>query len=140
MIHQKIPLTRQMQVRVKMCSARRVVLKLPLEPNKNHLGTGFGGSVMAGQALCCWAFLMNYYAAKGWRVSIVLQNSESRFFKPVLSDFLVECRAPALAEMKKLDLTLKRHLRGRIELKALAANGAVEFIGRYVIVRRKSRE
>lgn len=118
------------------CSPKAVRLKLPLKPNRNHLGTGFGGSVMAGQALCCWAYLMNYFDEKGLEVSIVLQDSESRFYKPVLDDFSVECAAPRLAELRHLDLSLKRHGRGRITLKAMAAGKAVEFIGRYVVQKR----
>jgi thioesterase domain-containing protein len=136
MIHQKIPLTRQMHIKVSHCSVKKVTLKMPLKPNRNHLGTGFGGSVLAGQALCCWAFLMNYYEEKGWNVSIVLQDSQARFIKPVIKDFFVECRAPRLAELRQLDLSLERHCKGRIELKAYAARGAVEFSGRYVIVRK----
>lgn len=136
MIHQKIPLTRQMKVKVVACSSKKVALKLPLKPNRNHLGTGFGGSVLASQALCCWAYLMNYYDEKGWDVSIVLQDSDANFKKPVVRDFIVECRAPRLAEMAELDLSLNKHRRGRIELKATAASGAVEFSGRYVVFRK----
>ena len=52
-LHEKIPLTRAMGLRVAESSAARLVLEAPLAANVNHLGTAFGGSLHALPTLAC---------------------------------------------------------------------------------------
>src|SRR5258708_20307400 len=54
-LHEKIPLTRAMGLRVAESTAVRLVLEAPLAANVNHLGTAFGGSLHALPTLACYA-------------------------------------------------------------------------------------
>src|SRR5690606_33240492 len=54
-LHAKIPLARAMGVRVERCDSEGLVLTAPLEPNHNHLGTAFGGSLAALATLAGYA-------------------------------------------------------------------------------------
>ena len=46
-LHQHIPLSLYMEVKVKQADEYGVTLQAPLEPNINHRSTVFGGSVSA---------------------------------------------------------------------------------------------
>ena len=80
-LHAKIPLARAMGVRVERCDSEALVLTAPLEPNHNHLGTAFGGSLAALATLAGYAFL--------WRelrdpdAHIVIRRSELDYRHPV---------------------------------------------------------
>ncbi len=46
-LHREIPITAAMGIRVESYNEKELVLTAPLEPNHNHLGTAFGGSLSA---------------------------------------------------------------------------------------------
>jgi thioesterase domain-containing protein len=143
LIHKKIPLTKRMGLRVIKSSAQKVVFSLPHLQNINHVGTVFGGSIGAAQAVCCWALLLNYFEQADLEVlkpQVVLKSSKSRYFVPLSGNFIVECLAPELKKLKrfKSDLTKKR--KAQLILKSVArtstksATEHVEFIGDFFVI------
>jgi thioesterase domain-containing protein len=56
-ILKSVPLTVKMGVRVKTLGQKGLTLALPLRPNRNHIQTAFGGTLIAAQAVACWAWL-----------------------------------------------------------------------------------
>jgi len=56
-LHEQIPLTRAMGVRVRSWDGEKLWLSAPLEPNHNHLGTAFGGSLSALATLAGYSLL-----------------------------------------------------------------------------------
>ena len=46
-LHEQIPLTKAMEVTLESYDGSQLVVTAPLEPNYNHLGTAFGGSLSA---------------------------------------------------------------------------------------------
>ena len=44
-IHDEIPLSRALGIQLHSWDGRSLLLSAPLEPNRNHQGTGFGGSI-----------------------------------------------------------------------------------------------
>lgn len=99
-LHEKIPLTRAMGVRVERVAADGVVLAAPLGPNHNHMGTAFGGSLAALATLAGYCVL---WVALGDRDGhIVVKRGEMDYRRPVTGDIRAECRAPveALAEFR----------------------------------------
>jgi thioesterase domain-containing protein len=56
-LHEHIPLSQHMQVRVVSCDAHGVKLTAPLLPNINHRHTMFGGSASALAILAGWTWL-----------------------------------------------------------------------------------
>ncbi len=135
MIHQKIPLTKGMGLRVKASSTAKVEFAIPLRPNVNHVGTAFGGTILACQAVSCWGWLINFFEASDIQGAVVvLKRSTNSFKKPIVHNFTVTCRAPALAIRSKLLRDLTNKGRAQLKITSEAANHAATFVGEYVIV------
>ena len=64
-LHAKIPLTKAMGLRAIETGPRQIVLEAPLEPNINHLGSVFGGTLHALPTLACYAS-GNEGLVEGW--------------------------------------------------------------------------
>ena len=137
-LHEKIPLTRAMGLRVTESSARQLVLEASLEKNVNHLGTAFGGSLHALPTLACYAVLWTLLREAGIDGHVVVKHSEAFYRQPVHGPLRAVCARPAAAFVHEFILDLQRHKKARMELSAIVegANGkpAVEFSGSFVAV------
>lgn len=88
-LHDKIPITRAMGVRVARFDDRMLTLTAPLEENHNHLGTAFGGSLSAIATLAGYALL---WLELGDREShIVIKSSSMRYLHPVRGEIRADC-------------------------------------------------
>src|SRR5262245_2254533 len=81
-LHEKIPLTAAMGLRVIESNARRLVLEAPLAANKNHLGTAFGGSLHALPTLACYAALWTLLREAGVDGHVVVKRSQAYYRQP----------------------------------------------------------
>lgn len=82
----KIPLSKAMQVEFKTLTSDCVEMMAPLEPNKNHQGTAFGGSLYSVAALTAWSLVEK--SLEGIDVGyLVIQDSQVKYLKPVIGDF-----------------------------------------------------
>ena len=142
MIHSKIPLTRGMGLRVIKSSAQKVVFSLPHSPNINHVGTVFGGSIAAAQAVCCWSLLLNYFEESGLKElkpHVVLREGTNNYSAPLKGTFEVECKAPSASVLSRFKKDLVQKKRAKLKLKASAHPKAsrekahVEFLGDYFV-------
>lgn len=134
-LHEKIPLTRAMAVRV-VESGARLVLEAPLAPNVNHLGSAFGGSLHALPTLACYAALWTMLREAGIDGHVVVKRSYASYKQPVTGVLrAVSLRPPPGIAAEFID-DLKRHKKARMDLEAIVegANGkpAVEFHGSFV--------
>ena len=85
---QHLPLAGAMGVRVRQATAARVVLHFPLEPNLNHHGTAFGGSLSAAGILAGWSLLhLRLRDAGEATAGVVVGDSRTRFRRPVAGSF-----------------------------------------------------
>lgn len=135
MIHRKIPLTKRMGLRVNKSSVKGVAFVVPLKPNVNHVGTAFGGTILACQAVSCWAWLLNFFELHGIEnATVVLKSSTGQFSKPVVKNFKVVCRGPNRTAQTKCLKDLKRQKRAYLKIESEAANHAATFRGEYVII------
>ena len=68
-LHEQIPLTQSMGVTLESYDGTQLVVTAPLEPNHNHLGTAFGGSLSALTTLTGYAMLWLELGDRwcGWR-------------------------------------------------------------------------
>ena len=113
-LHAKIPLARAMGVRVERCDSEGLVLTAPLEPNHNHLGTAFGGSLAALATLAGYAFL--------WRelrdpdAHIVIRRSELDYRHPVHDTLRATCLRPPESALNAFRNAFKRSGKARIRL------------------------
>jgi thioesterase domain-containing protein len=137
-LHKKIPLTRAMGLHVAESSAARLVLEAPLEPNRNHLGTAFGGSLHALPTLACYGALWTLLREAGVDGHVVVKRSSAAYRAPVTGKLRAVCERPAAARVTEFMADLRRHGKARMELAAVVegADGrpAVEFSGSFVAV------
>ncbi len=115
-LHERIPLSVALGVRVAAASPECVRLTAPLEANVNHIGTVFGGSAAAVATLAAWGVLRLRLAAAGLGARTVIQRSRMEYERPITSDFEAECRLTDPVAWKRFAATLSRHGRARLRL------------------------
>ncbi|HEX7031339.1 MAG TPA: YiiD C-terminal domain-containing protein [Gammaproteobacteria bacterium] len=111
-----IPLVPQMQVRVERLTDAALVLSAPLEPNRNHIGTVFGGSLNALGTLACWGLV--WLALHGRDAHIVIHEGRMKFRKPATAGFSAACALPEEATLQNFVAQYERRGRARINLQA----------------------
>lgn len=113
-LHERIPLSRAMGVRVRDAAASSVVLGAPLEPNVNHSGTVFGGSAAAVAVLAAWALVEVRLQAAGLAGRIVIRRSAMEFERPIGADFTATATPGTDDRWERLASALQRGRMGRI--------------------------
>jgi thioesterase domain-containing protein len=138
-LHEHIPITRAMGLKVTGYDGNSVRLWAPLEPNLNHRQTAFGGSVSALGILVGWTLLHIRLGESGDPVQLVIQCSETDYIGPVEQDFTATCDMLGAREWSRFEQALRRHGKARIHLESrIEAGGRVlaRHKGSYVAVRR----
>jgi thioesterase domain-containing protein len=134
-LRRDMPITRALGLRVVGNEGGGLMLSSPLEPNINHKGTAFAGSLNATATLAGWGTIWLLLREQGIRSHVVIQDSSVHYFRPVTGDFTARCRPPSSTAVERLVNAVRRRGRGRIELDVLVADAsgdAVRFHGRYV--------
>lgn len=132
-LHEHIPLTRAMGVGVESYDDEKLVLTAPLEPNHNHLGTAFGGSLNALAMLAGYAVIWLEVGDRNCHV--VVRDASIRFRRPVAGVIRASARRPASAVRETFRGDLARTGHARLGLDVVIREGeetAVEFTGTYV--------
>ncbi len=86
-LHDHIPLSRAMAVRVVSLADDKVILAAPLGPNINHRDTVFGGSASAVAILSAWSLLHLRLTAVGQPSRVVIQRNSMEYQAPISGDF-----------------------------------------------------
>jgi len=86
-LHEHIPLSADMGVRVLEADSAHVLLEAPLEPNLNHRATAFGGSVAALGILAGWTLVHLRLREEGHEAQAVIQESSVRYDRPIQGPF-----------------------------------------------------
>ncbi len=135
-LHEKIPLTKAMGIRVVETGPRQLVLEAPLAPNVNHLGSVFGGALHALPTLACYAALWSMLVEGGIDGHVVVKKSYAHYRQPVKGTFRATCERPPPGIAAEFMDDLRRHRKARMDLESIVpgANGkpAVEFHGSFV--------
>jgi thioesterase domain-containing protein len=138
-LHEHIPLSRHLGARLVHWDGRTARLSAPLEPNLNHVGTAFGGSMSALAILCGWTLLHLALEERGVPHQLVIQTSTMDFAEPVEGDFTATSSLPDAAQWERFLATLERHHRARIAVAGAvesAAGVGCSYQGRYVALRQ----
>ncbi|HEY0304874.1 MAG TPA: YiiD C-terminal domain-containing protein [Longimicrobiales bacterium] len=138
-LHDHIPLSRHLGVRVEEAGIELVRLFAPLAPNLNHRKTGFGGSISALAILSGWSLLWCRMRERTSGQHIVIQKNTIEYVAPVTADFTATCAAPAAAEWERFLRTFEQRGRARIHLAATVDVGetlAARFSGRFAVLKR----
>lgn len=133
-LHTQIPLSKFMQVQVTRVDNTEVELQCILEPNHNHMGTAFGGSLSCLMILAAYCQTFKLIQANG---HVVLKSSSMKFMIPVEETLRAICKTPSNEEVQSFTNTFHKKGRARIELEShiLLKNGQVactltgEFVG-----------
>ena len=134
-LHDEIPISQAIGVRVAEYDGISLRLTAPLAPNTNHKCTAFGGSLYSLAVLCGWGLLHLKLAEARLHKHIVIQAADIRYLLPVAQDMNAECRMDE-ARFRNLLRTLEKRGRARTSLDVAVKHGdqvAVEFSGRYVV-------
>jgi thioesterase domain-containing protein len=140
-LHEHIPITRAMGLKVAGYDGNAVRLWAPLEPNLNHRQTAFGGSVSALGILAGWTLLHLKFEESGERAQLVIHQSGTEYIGPVETDFTAVCAMPPGPAWAKFERAFRRHGKARLQLEAvIEVNGRIlaRHAGSYVAVRRQS--
>src|SRR3954452_21018058 len=91
-LHEQIPITRAMGLRVIAHDETGFTVEAPVALNSNHLRTAFGGSINAVATLAAYGFLwveLNQAAAH-----VVVAESSIKFLRPVRETIRATCLRP----------------------------------------------
>ena len=135
-LHKEIPLTKHIGLSVVEYTESSLTLNAPLENNINHKCTAFGGSIYSVSVLSGWGLI--YLLLKKHNLSghIVIQESNTRFIKPVDSDITARCSFSSTKQHDKFINMYKRKDVARIKLTSKItcnSENAVTFNGTYVV-------
>ena len=132
-LHEQIPITRAMGLRVAGYDKEGFAVEAPVALNSNHLRTAFGGSINAVATLAAYGFLwleLNDAAAH-----VVVAQSSIRFLRPVRERIHAVCPPPPAGELSEFREQFARKRKARITLRVQvleAGQKAAEFEGNFV--------
>lgn len=135
-LHEQIPLTQAMGVKLESYDGAQLVVTAPLEPNHNHLGTAFGGSLSALTTLAGYAMLWLQLGDR--HAHIVIRESSIRYKRPVRGTLRAVCARPDDASLAAFKTTFqstgKAHLKLQVQV-VHADQVCVMFDGDFVALR-----
>lgn len=135
-LHDRIPLTKAMEVSVEAYDETGLVLTAPLAPNHNHLGTAFGGSLATLATLAGYTLLWLELDDRGSH--LVIQESRIRYKSPVRGELRAHAARLAPDVLAEFRRTYQKTGKARVTLEiAILSEGqtSVEFTGTFVALR-----
>ena len=138
-LHDQIPLSRAMAVRVSEIGHDRVVLNAPLAPNINHHDTVFGGSAASVATLAAWSLVHVRLLAAGLPSRIVIQRSTMEYTAPMAGEFQAMASMGDEADWSGFIRMLTRRNRARVAIRTelrFEGKNAGLFGGEFVAFRR----
>lgn len=144
-IHQVIPVAGAMAIELCAYDGRQLMVRAPLEPNRNHQGTGFGGSLYSLAVLAAWGLVELVTEDRELSGNVVVQQGTMDYRLPAQDQMFAVCRLPDEAGLDRFLKTLKRSGKGRLALLSRVYCGEPEpepagepvalFEGRFVVQR-----
>ncbi|NNF15759.1 MAG: hypothetical protein HKN70_03375 [Gammaproteobacteria bacterium] len=113
-------------------------ISAPLPLNRNHMGTGFGGSIATVATLAGWiqtSLLLddpNDY-------DIVIANSSVTFQQPVTTDFIATAKLPSSRDVTRFQKSARERQQGALTVHTEVfcnTQPAAQFSGRFVAQRK----
>jgi thioesterase domain-containing protein len=132
-LHEQIPITRAMGLRVVAHDEKGFVVEAPVALNSNHLRTAFGGSINAVATLAAYGFL--WLELDDAAIHVVVAESSIRFLRPVRETIRAICLDPAPDELAAFQSQFAEKGKARITLHVKvteAGETAAEFEGIFV--------
>lgn len=133
--HREIPLAAAMAIDVESYDGRTLVVRAPLEPNRNLHGTAFAGGLFSVCALTGWGAVWLALRERGLAGLIVATDCSIQYRRAVTSELVCRCTPDARAFGAALD-ELAAAGRTSFALECAieqADRRAVSFAGTYVV-------
>ncbi len=115
-----------------------LVMRLPLNPNRNHQQTAFAGSLNALCTIAGWGYVFLLLRELGRHGNIVIHRSSIKYLEPVTSsEIYAHCRPVTPAETQHFLDMLDDKGQTKLELAVEVAGSegpAVSFKGSYVVL------
>jgi len=138
-LHQQIPITRAMGVRVVARDEHQFIVEAPVALNSNHLRTAFGGSINAVATLAGYGWL--WLGLRDHAVHVVVAESSIRFLRPVRETIRATCLRPNYDEWTAFQTRFvekgKAHITVRVNV-VEEGQTAAEFEGIFVARRHRA--
>ena len=115
-LHDHIPISQALGLRVLVAGPERVLLSAPLEPNINHRNTAFGGSIAAVATLAGWTWMHVMLRERSSLPRVVIRSSKIDYLLPIDHDFTAELRPPTEEAYDRFIESLDRRGSGRLTL------------------------
>lgn len=134
-LHDSIPLTAAMGVKVIRCDGSGVELAAPLEPNRNPHGGAFGGSIAALALTAAWSVVYHHVWGRTPAPAVVVADQRLEYLAPVTGEIRARAQGPGTSAWSRFDHALERRGRGRMALQASVHSGdtvAARFAGTFV--------
>ena len=134
-LHEHIPLSKAMSVKVVSVDLETVTLSAPLQPNINHRETVFGGSASALAILAAWCLIHTKLTSEGIVSRLVIHENTMSYDKPITGEFSAVSRLQNQELWPKFKTMLHRRGKARISVAAdLIFQGEVtgRFAGEFV--------
>lgn len=112
-----------MRVRVVAVTANRIVLRAPLQPNRNHQQTAFGGSISTLALLAGWALVHARLEAEGVAHNLVVKDQETSYLHAITDPLVAEATLKSEADWVRFTKTMKRHHKAAITVGAELKQG-----------------
>ena len=138
-LHQQIPITRAMGVRVVARDEHQFIVEAPVALNSNHLRTALGGSINAVATLAGYGWL--WLGLRDHAVHVVVAESSIRFLRPVRETIRATCLRPNHDEWTAFQTRFvekgKAHITVRVNV-VEEGQTAAEFEGIFVARRHRA--
>lgn len=118
-LHERLPLTRAMQLSVVSIAADGLVLAAPLEPNLNHHETVFGGSAVTLAITAAWSLVYVRLQDAGIGGDLVIQRNTMEYERPMRGDFTARAFLADGSTWSGFKRMLLRRGRARITVRAV---------------------
>ncbi|MHC5224823.1 YiiD C-terminal domain-containing protein [Ignatzschineria sp. LJL83] len=134
----EIPISQSLALMPVEFRENQLTFSIPLEQNRNHMHTGFGGSLYTSALLVGWSWLHLKLKEMGFHenIHIVIQNANIQYPKPMTEDSLAICTGVSDQAWGKFSKMLHKFGKGRltIDTKIVVNNDiTTEFTGDFVV-------
>jgi thioesterase domain-containing protein len=125
-----IPIAKAMAFAIESVSESKALIRMPLAPNVNHIGSFFGGSLFSACALASYTYILARLSQLSVPAVVVIGDAQIRYLKPALNMVEVEAspQEPILIDDLKMSLWVTVQATARCDKQSVAT-----FEGRYFL-------
>jgi thioesterase domain-containing protein len=138
MLEREIPMCALMGIRVHEGAADGLVMRMPLDPNRNHQQTAFAGSLSTLCTIAGWGSVYLLLRELNRSGSIVIRRGAIRYQAPVTSSDILARVLPVTPEARQYFLEMlddKGQAKLDLTVEVAGSDGpAVTFHGSYVVL------